>query len=142
MGITFWPVLEVVRRHADWRRDVTQACGRSSRRPGTSPSDETFWAVRKLLEAHAHERPLVVVFDDIQWGEPTFLDLVEHIADLSRDAPILLVCIARPELLDVRPSWAGGKFNATSVLLEPLGDGESAELIAQPARASRPRRGG
>ncbi len=122
VGITFWPVLEVVRTLGADVASVGLA-------EGTSPSDETSWAVRKLLEAHAHERPLVVVFDDVQWGEPTFLDLVEHIADLSRDAPILLVCIARPELLDVRPSWAGGKFNATSVLLEPLGDGESAELI-------------
>ena len=56
------------------------------------------------------------MFDDLQWAEPTFLDLVEHLADWSRDAPILLICIARPELLDERPRWGGGKFNATSVL--------------------------
>jgi predicted ATPase len=60
------------------------------------------------------------VFDDIHWGEETFLDLVEHVADLSRDAPILLLCSARPELLDRRAGWAGGKVNATTVLLEPL----------------------
>ena len=59
----------------------------------------------------------------MHWGEETFLDLVEHVADLSRDAPILLLCMARPELLDRRPAWAGGKVNATSVLLEPLGAG-------------------
>jgi tetratricopeptide (TPR) repeat protein len=86
--------------------------------------------VRKLFEAHAHEKPLVVVFDDVQWGQPTFLDFIEHVADLSRDAPILLVCVARPELLDSRPGWSGGKLNATSVLLEALGDDDSAELIA------------
>jgi tetratricopeptide (TPR) repeat protein len=96
---------------------------------GRSSGEETFWAVRKLLEAEARKRPFVLVFDDIQWGEPTFLDLIEHVADLARDAPILLVCLARPELLDTRPSWGGGKFNATSVLLEPLGDDDSAELI-------------
>ena len=62
----------------------------------------------------------MVVFDDIQWGEPTFLDLVEHVADWSRDAPILLLCLARPELLELRPGWGGGKLNATTVLLEPL----------------------
>ena len=62
----------------------------------------------------------VLVFDDIHWGEATFLDLVEHIADWTREAPILLICLARPELLEVRPSWGGGKLNATSVLLEPL----------------------
>jgi class 3 adenylate cyclase/tetratricopeptide (TPR) repeat protein len=122
-GITFWPVLEVVRMLGADAASVGLA-------EGTSPSDETSWAVRKLLEAHALERPLVVVFDDVQWGEPTFLDLVEHVADLSRDAPILLVCLARPELLDARPGWAGGKFNATSVLLEPLGEDDSTELIS------------
>jgi class 3 adenylate cyclase/tetratricopeptide (TPR) repeat protein len=144
-GITFWPVLEVVRMllgeevastitdrlAGDENAEliatrVARAVGLAE---GPTPSDETFWAVRKLLEAHAREQPLVVVFDDAQWGAPTFLDLVEHIADISRDAPILLVCLARPELLDVRPGWSGGKFNATSVLLEPLGDHDSAELI-------------
>jgi class 3 adenylate cyclase/tetratricopeptide (TPR) repeat protein len=122
-GITFWPVLEVVRELGEDSASVGLA-------EGTSSSDETSWAVRKLLEAHAEECPLVVVFDDVHWGEPTFLDLVEHVADLSRDAPILLVCLARPELLDSRTGWSGGKFNATTVLLEPLGDDESAELIA------------
>jgi class 3 adenylate cyclase/tetratricopeptide (TPR) repeat protein len=122
-GITFWPVLEILRMLGEDAASVGLA-------EGTSPSDESSWAVRKLLEAHADAQPLVVVFDDVQWGEPTFLDLVEHIADLSRDAPILLVCLARPELLDARPGWGGGKFNATSVLLEPLGDDDSAELIA------------
>ena len=121
-GITFRPVLEVVRVLGEDPASVGLA-------EGTSPSDETAWAVRKLLEAHARERPLVVVFDDVQWGEPTFLDLVEHVADLSRDAPILIVCLARPELLDGRPVWSGGKFNATSVLLEPLDTDDSAELI-------------
>ena len=58
--------------------------------------EEIAWAFRKLLEARAAERPLVVVFDDLHWAEPTFLDLVEHVADLSRDAPILLLCMAGP----------------------------------------------
>ena len=59
-------------------------------------SEEIAWAFRKLLEAVAPRRPLVCVFDDLHWGEETFLDLVEHVADLSRDAPILLLCMARP----------------------------------------------
>jgi tetratricopeptide (TPR) repeat protein len=71
----------------------------------------------------------VVVIDDLQWAEPVFVDLVEHIADLSRDAPIFLLCIARTELLDVRPGWGGGKLNATSLLLEPLGVEECDELM-------------
>ena len=69
--------------------------------------------------------------DDLQWAEPVFVDLVEHVADLSRDAPIFLLCIARTELLDARPDWGGGKLNATSLLLEPLGAEECAELIGR-----------
>jgi tetratricopeptide (TPR) repeat protein len=95
---------------------------------GTSPY-ETQLAFRRLLEARAGERPQVVVVDDLQWAEPVFVDLVEHVADLSRDAPIFLLCVARTELLDVRPGWGGGKVNATSLLLEPLGAAECAELM-------------
>src|SRR4029079_18802625 len=85
-----------------------------------SSPDEISWAVRKLFEAAAARRPLVIVFDDLHWGEPVFLDLVEHIADFSRDAPILLLCMARPELLDRRPRWAGGELYAHNALLETL----------------------
>jgi class 3 adenylate cyclase/tetratricopeptide (TPR) repeat protein len=144
-GITFWPLLEVVRKLYG-EEFVSEIAARLAgdenaeliaSRIGAAvglaesggPAEETFWAVRKLLEAQARERPVVVVFDDLQWGQPTFLDLVEHIADWSRDAPILLMCLARPEFLDGRPGWGGGKFNATSVLLERLSDDESAELV-------------
>ncbi len=92
-------------------------------------SAEIAWAFRTLLEGVASQRPVVCVFDDVHWGEETFLDLVEHVADLSRDAPILLLCMARPELLDRRGGWAGGKVNATSVLLEPLGQDETDLMI-------------
>src|SRR5436189_118415 len=88
------------------------ACSRSASAP--SP-DELFFSIRKLLEERARERPLVIVFDDVHWAEPTFLDFVDHVSDWSRDAPILLVCLARSELLDERPAWGGGKLNATSV---------------------------
>jgi len=69
--------------------------------------------------------------DDLQWGEPVFIDLVEHVADLSRDAPVFLLCIARTELLDIRPGWGGGKMNATSLLLEPLGAEECSDLMSR-----------
>jgi len=92
-------------------------------------TDDAFWAVRKLFEHLAHERPVVVMFDDIHWGEPTFLDLIEHLADWTRDAAVLVLCIARPELLEVRPGWAGGKMNATSILLEPLPGDEASRLV-------------
>ena len=88
-----------------------------------------FWAVRKLFEHIAAEEPLVLIIDDIHWAEPAMLDLIEHIADWSRDAPILLLCMARPELLDDRPNWGGGKLNATSILLEPLAAEDSQQLM-------------
>ena len=72
-------------------------------------------------------RPLVCVFDDLHWGEETFLDLVEHVADLSRDAPILLLCMARPGAARPAAGLGGGKVNATTVLLEPLGADETDE---------------
>jgi class 3 adenylate cyclase/tetratricopeptide (TPR) repeat protein len=115
-GITYWPLLEIL-----------EALGRELE---LGSPEETAWAARKLLEEAAGRRPLVVVLDDIHWAEPTFLDLVEHVADLSRDAPILLVCVARPELLDTRPGWGGGKLNATTILLEPLGEDEVGRLVA------------
>jgi tetratricopeptide (TPR) repeat protein len=94
-----------------------------------SSVEETFWAVRTFLEAVAQTRPLAVVFDDIHWGEPTFLDLIEHITDWAREAPILVLCLARPELLDERAGWGGGKFNVTTISLEPLSDDECGDLI-------------
>ncbi len=92
-------------------------------------SGDGFAATRALLEALAHTAPLVLVFDDIHWAEATFLDLVEDLADSLRDSPVLLICLARPELLDLRRGWGGGKVNATSVLLEPLSDAECEQLI-------------
>src|SRR5262249_11399884 len=96
---------------------------------GVAAAEEVFWGIRKLLETLASRTSLVVVFDGIQWGEPTFLDLVEYLADWSRGVPLLLVCMARPDLLDARPQWSGGKVNASTVLLEPLTDDESATLL-------------
>jgi class 3 adenylate cyclase/tetratricopeptide (TPR) repeat protein len=127
-GITYWPVVEVVKQllgpDAPPNATISALLGH-----GQAPTDEIAFAVRKLFESAARERPLVVLFDDVQWGEPTFLDLVEHVADWSRDAPILLLCLARPDLLDRRPGWGGGKLNATVVLLEPLTAAETDELI-------------
>jgi class 3 adenylate cyclase/tetratricopeptide (TPR) repeat protein len=91
--------------------------------------DEIALQTRRILERLAHERPVVVVFDDLQWAEPTFLDLIDHVTDLARDAPMLLVCIARPELLELRPGWGGGKLNATTMLLGALTEAESTELV-------------
>jgi tetratricopeptide (TPR) repeat protein len=97
--------------------------------PGRAAIQETFWAVRKLFEHLGAQRPLVAVFDDIQWGEPTFLDLLEYLADWLRGAPVLLLCLARPELLDVRPEWVTPKPNTTLVTLPPLTPQETDGLI-------------
>jgi hypothetical protein len=100
-----------------------------------APAEEAAWAFRRLLELLAGRGPLVVVLDDLHWAEPGLLDLVEHVADYGRGAPILLVAMARPEFLEDRPGWAGGKLNATTLLLEPLGDAEATQLLAAwPAR--------
>jgi class 3 adenylate cyclase len=151
-GITFWPLVEVVRQAADItdvdspeearlkvralvqgteNQDlvadrVAEVIGLGA---SSTASEELFWGVRKLLEAIARDGPVVVVFDDIHWAEPTFLDLIDHIADWSRDAAIFLVCIARQDLLDMRPSWGGGKLVAASILLEVLHEEECERLI-------------
>ena len=97
--------------------------------PAPAPAEEAAWAFRRLLELLAARGPLVVVLDDLHWAEPGLLDLVEHVADYGRGAPILLVAMARPEFLEDRPGWAGGKLNATTMLLEPLGDTEATQLL-------------
>jgi class 3 adenylate cyclase/tetratricopeptide (TPR) repeat protein len=129
-GISYFPVTEVaIQLKADAGEHPGLAPILGDDEAPSSP-DEIAWAFRKLLEQRAADGPLVVVFDDIHWGEPAFLDLVEHVADFSREAPILVLCMGRPELLDRRQAWGGGKMNATNVLLEPLGTDEAAELLA------------
>jgi len=122
-GITYWPVVEVVKQLDALPSDPAAAAAIRSllgeSEAGTT-AEEIAWAFRKLLEEQA---PLVVLFDDIQWGEETFLDLIEHVALLSSGAPLLVACMARPELLDRRPSWP------VTVRLEPLSSQDAASLI-------------
>ena len=91
--------------------------------------EETAWAFRRLFETLASSRPLVVVVDDIHWAEPTLLDLLEYVAGSSNGASILIVCLARPDLFDVRPSWAAPQRRAQLVTLEPLDSDESESLV-------------
>jgi class 3 adenylate cyclase/tetratricopeptide (TPR) repeat protein len=141
-GITYWPVITIVKQLLEsasgseaialMARDTKVAAAIQTilgEHDAATSSTEIAWAVRKLLEAAADARPLVVVFDDIHWGEPTLFDLIEHIADLSRGTPILVLCLGRPELLDRRQGWGGGKMNATTALLEPLNAAETEALI-------------
>jgi class 3 adenylate cyclase/tetratricopeptide (TPR) repeat protein len=122
-GITYWPVVEVMKQLQSLPSDPVAAAairsllGESG--VGTS-GDEIAWAFRKLLEERA---PLVVVFDDIQWADEAFLDLVESVALLSAGAPLLLLCMARPELIEMRPTWPA------ALRLEPLPPEEAEALI-------------
>jgi class 3 adenylate cyclase/tetratricopeptide (TPR) repeat protein len=142
-GITYFPLVEIVEKLAtddelgavlevdpDARRFLNIVSGAiGAAETPVSARDEIFQAVRKLFEALARGRPLVVVLDDLHWAEETFLELVDHLADWSRDAPILLLCLGRPELLDRRPNWGGGKLNATTTLLEPLPPADADTLV-------------
>jgi class 3 adenylate cyclase/tetratricopeptide (TPR) repeat protein len=91
----------------------------------TAPAEETFWAIRRLFEAVAAERPLVAIVDDLHWGEPLLLDLLEYLAGFSAGSPILILCLARRELFEARPSWATGEVVALKALAEP----EARELV-------------
>ena len=127
-GITYWPAVEIVRQLL--RDDPGEDPGIAALLGvGQGSTEEIAFGVRRLMERAAEERPLIAVLEDVHWAEPGFLDLVEHVADWSRDAPILLLCLARPELLERRSGWSGGKLNAATVLLEPLAPEESDELI-------------
>jgi class 3 adenylate cyclase len=128
-GITYWPVVAVLeqlephRARLELDPAVEDALEVVLGRGGTSSTDEIAWAFRKLLEAVAAESPLLVVFDDIHWGEDAFLDLLEHIAFLSTGAPILLLCMARPELQERRTGWGG------LLRLEPLAADQARALM-------------
>jgi class 3 adenylate cyclase/tetratricopeptide (TPR) repeat protein len=134
-GITFWPLTELI-RNVGGEEAVVDAIGdepdaalvverlRVLGGDGSAPPEELFWAVRRLFECLAASGPLLVVLEDVHWAEPTLLDLVEHVSRWSRDAPILILCVAREELLEERPHWEGAR-----VRLEPLSTGESTQLL-------------
>jgi len=150
-GITYYALGEIVRQaagideasdaetamarlrallgNADGGERVAQLVGGLFAWHEAAGSEDAAWGVRKLFEYLAKDRPLVALFDDIHWAEPLLLDLIEHLADWTREAELLLVCVARPELLEIRPGWGGGKMNATSILLEPLAGDEAGALL-------------
>jgi len=90
---------------------------------------EVFAAWRKFFEALAARRPLVLVFEDLQWADNGLLDFIDHLVEWASGVPLLCVCTARPELLERRPGWGGGKRNATTISLSPLSENETARLI-------------
>jgi DNA-binding SARP family transcriptional activator len=115
-GITYLPLQEALAAAAadvDW----------------SAPPEHLFPRVRAVLEERARAQPVVLTLDDIHWAEPAFLDLVEDVARTSRGVPLLVVCLGRSELLDDRPGWGGGLPNASSLLLEPLGEADTERLL-------------
>jgi class 3 adenylate cyclase len=147
-GITYWPVAEAVRNVAaisdehppdEARRRIAallQGVERSHRiaegvaeliglGEGARTAEEGFWAVRRFFEGLARTRPLVLVFDDIHWGEETFLDLLGYVVEWTSGVPVLVLCLARKELLDRRPGWAASDL----VVLASLNDAECGSLL-------------
>ena len=144
-GVTFWPVVEIVRAAAEIREDDPPEAARAkirelagdeavSRRVASVvglsaeefPVEEAFWGIRRLLEGMSEASPLVVVVEDVHWAETTLLDLLDHVLG-SAETPILLVCLARHELFDLRPDW-GNLADSVSVVLGPLSEMDAARV--------------
>jgi len=144
-GITYHPLIEIVRQLAGddpadgiarlmgpgeepelVRRRMRGLMGLSDE---TAPAVETFWAVRKLFEALAARHPLIVAFEDIHWAEPLLLDLIEYLVGFSSGTPLFVVCLARPELLELRPSWAAEDGKRSVIALEALSEIDARALV-------------
>ena len=104
---------------------------------GSRRGQEIAWAAQEWATTLAEAQPLVLGFEDVHWAEEPLLDLVEHLADRIDDAPVLLVCLARPELLETRPRWGGGRRRSISIDLGPLPDVET-EVLVDELAAGRP----
>jgi tetratricopeptide (TPR) repeat protein len=159
-GVTFWALAEMVKAQAGiletdddeeaeakLRSAVANLVGNEDERErlvldllplvglggdvAHAPQTEAFAAWRQFFEAMAEQHPLILVFEDMQWADDGLLDFVDHLVDWAGRLPILVVCTARPELLDRRPGWGGGKLNATTLSLSPLSDDDTARLFAE-----------
>jgi class 3 adenylate cyclase len=150
-GVTYWPIAEMVKVAAGIADDdpvqeavakLRACCGDDAVADllalavgvlegieGERSQEEIAWAAREWAAELADAQPLVLVFEDVHWAEEPLLELIEHLAERVKDAPLLIVCLARPELLDIRPGWGGGRLRATAIELEPLGPEESEELL-------------
>ena len=145
-GVAFWPLREaIVEAAGEASRDgvrgllngaddsdvvadiVAAALGLA---PAVSVSEQMPWAMRRLLEGLARERPVILVIDDVHWADTPLLDLIDYLVDWVR-APVTLVCLARPELLEVRPGWGGGHPRVSSIVLGPLDDAAALRLLDQ-----------
>jgi class 3 adenylate cyclase/tetratricopeptide (TPR) repeat protein len=150
-GVTYWPLAEMVKCAAGIADDdpldvaieklrafcedeavadlLGLASGVLEAVQSESSAQEIAWAAREWAQRVALEQPLVLIFEDIHWAEEPLLELIEHLATWVREAPLLLLCLARPELLDLRPGWGGGRVRATAIELEALQRDESEQLV-------------
>jgi class 3 adenylate cyclase/tetratricopeptide (TPR) repeat protein len=147
-GMTFWPLAEIIRASVDASGtdagpsvqerlaallhddDVTDRLAAAiGLAPGSFSIQETSWAVRRFIEIVAERGPLVVVFEDIHWAEPTLLGLIEHVADTAKGAQAVVLCMARQDLFDEHPKWMEGRPRAARIVLQPLTHDESATII-------------
>ena len=149
-GVTYWPLAAMIKASAAIGDDdpaadafeklrasceseavadlLAAALGVLGAAEGDRTPGELSWAALRWAEQLAQGQPLVLVFEDIHWAEEPLLELVEQLARSLQDSPVLIVAVARPELLDTRPTWGGGIRNASAIDLLPLGDDESEEL--------------
>jgi class 3 adenylate cyclase/tetratricopeptide (TPR) repeat protein len=149
-GVTYWPLAEMIKAAAGISDDdpleeafaklrecceeeavadvLGLAAGMLEALEGERSSQEIAWAAREVMVTLADVQPLVLFFEDIHWAEEPLLELIEHLADWVR-APLLIICLARPELLEQRPGWGGGRVRSTSIELEPLSEEESELLV-------------
>ena len=149
-GVTYWPLGEMVKAAAGISDDdpleeafekLRECCaeeavadvlglasGMLEALEGERSPQEIAWAARELVDSIADVQPLILLFEDIHWAEEPLLDLIEHLADRVR-RPVLILCLARTELLDVRRGWGGGRVRSTAIELEPLSAEESALLV-------------
>jgi class 3 adenylate cyclase/tetratricopeptide (TPR) repeat protein len=142
-GITFWPLTEIVKQIEGSDLDVAAAAAvneeaevvtaRIAAAIGSGESvgspAEIFWAFRKLFEGLARQQPLIVLIDDLHWAEPTLLDLLEYVIGFASGSPLLLLCLARAELFESRPSWAIPRQNAVIVPLQPISTTDADTLV-------------
>jgi class 3 adenylate cyclase/tetratricopeptide (TPR) repeat protein len=151
-GVTYWPLAEMIKSAAGItdddpmetaREKLVECCGDEAIAEllglasgvmdaveGERGQPEIAWAAREFVDELADVQPLILVFEDIHWAEEPLLELIDHLAQWVRERSLLIVCLARPELLDVRPGWGGGRIRSTAIELEPLGREESEELAA------------
>src|SRR5262249_27541757 len=124
--------LDLDRAQADWIRSQLAPLVGLVREDAEAADDqnELFTAWRRFFETLAMDRPLVLLFEDLQWADDALLEFIEHLAEWSVSVPLLIICAARPELLDRRAGWGGGMRNSMTIALAPLTEEDTGTLLS------------